>query len=666
MAIIFPDNLYVGAGNPLDAKYLSTLNTPYTGVTAVNTRIPVSQRYVGLTVNISNIEYWYRTGVTNTDLVVKTTTGSTGGGGGTTTGATSGLHVQGKDIALGGSLTGDTIIGDALYEYHLKYGNNYALNYTNRSLVDKEYVDSMMFGTQYHIPIFSLSGNQIEDSSLEFINDTLYNPNDLSIEVEDGKNLYLLGMCSGLNENKITLGKPTLNSGFTSNLICVAGQAVNMDLTLASKGSGCILLNSPSIYLSNNGLSGLYFNSTSATLRLPQLGKIIGYTGTGDASPICFAGGCGASIGLYCGSGGHVCICGGNAGDGTSVTPKVGGDIILKAGAGVSGGAQGRIKLCNLPLQSTETAVIYLDTNGNLSCGLAGGGTSLYNSDSPSTCEVGGLPVGYGLSGKTLVCILKDMLVPEKFGALGDPYTSISPASMICEIGKQVSFGVTGTFNQGYINPQGMSASPYRVGGANHYCFTGAQVVGYYLCAASSMTCNVSSYPVVAGTQTWQVNTYYNTGTQPLGSKGTPFATACPASNTNFASMDIKGILPWYWGKSSSMTLTPTCVVNYGSGGSEINNKMVSDVTATPIQITYNSTAYDYLWFALPQCAAPKTWWKVSDINKGQIGIYLFNSYCTLTLSSAEGCWGSPPEPYKVYVSMYPTGTDAGIPMCIY
>ena len=70
MAIPFPDNISVGVGNPLDSRYLSNLNTPYIDASAVTTAIVESQRYVGLTVNVNNEEYWFKDGISNGDLIV--------------------------------------------------------------------------------------------------------------------------------------------------------------------------------------------------------------------------------------------------------------------------------------------------------------------------------------------------------------------------------------------------------------------------------------------------------------------------------------------------------------------------------------------------------------------------------------------------------------------
>ena len=71
MGIILNDNIKIKAGKPIDSKYLSSGNTSYLSASAANAELPISERYVGLTVLVNNIEYWYKDGVDDVDLVVK-------------------------------------------------------------------------------------------------------------------------------------------------------------------------------------------------------------------------------------------------------------------------------------------------------------------------------------------------------------------------------------------------------------------------------------------------------------------------------------------------------------------------------------------------------------------------------------------------------------------
>lgn len=206
MAINFPDNIKVNVGNPIDSRYLSSGNTSYTSIGEVNTAIVLAQRYVGLTVNINNVEYWYKEGIEDTDLIEKIFTG-----GGTITGATNGLMIDGvndKDIALGGDLiTGTTINGVGLYDLTisniggfgvstsggtselivepagitlafsgqsvnldsgagLTYGGDYSANYTARSLVDAGFVSG--FTSNNYLKLDQTSGQTVINGMPKF------------------------------------------------------------------------------------------------------------------------------------------------------------------------------------------------------------------------------------------------------------------------------------------------------------------------------------------------------------------------------------------------------------------------------------------------------------------------------------------------------------------
>ncbi len=74
MAINLSDNVKVSAPKPTESKYLN-ITAPYTSTSQVNSLIPSGERYTGLTVNVLGVEYWYKEGITNVDLVVKQSAG---------------------------------------------------------------------------------------------------------------------------------------------------------------------------------------------------------------------------------------------------------------------------------------------------------------------------------------------------------------------------------------------------------------------------------------------------------------------------------------------------------------------------------------------------------------------------------------------------------------
>jgi hypothetical protein len=70
MAISLTDNIRIGQQKPIDDKYFNGYN-PYTSIAEVNSLILIDVRHKGLTVNISGVEYWYKDGIEDEDLVIK-------------------------------------------------------------------------------------------------------------------------------------------------------------------------------------------------------------------------------------------------------------------------------------------------------------------------------------------------------------------------------------------------------------------------------------------------------------------------------------------------------------------------------------------------------------------------------------------------------------------
>jgi len=187
MALLsFFDNIKITTGKPLDSRYLNLESRPYSGTSEVNATIPIQQRYIGLTTNINNAEYWYATGVTNSDLIVKsaslslndslnfwktsgittiissvTINGNTNTGIllQTTNGTTnhlSGLSIQPTSISMfegvigarrslnfNSSQQGIQVV-DQLHSKGMVYNADYSVNYTDRSLIDKGFAKTQL------------------------------------------------------------------------------------------------------------------------------------------------------------------------------------------------------------------------------------------------------------------------------------------------------------------------------------------------------------------------------------------------------------------------------------------------------------------------------------------------------------------------------------------
>jgi hypothetical protein len=69
--IQLPGGLKVLNPAPEITKYFNNANTPYTDVSQVLTQLVSGIRHQGLTVNVTGIEYWFKNGILDTDLVIK-------------------------------------------------------------------------------------------------------------------------------------------------------------------------------------------------------------------------------------------------------------------------------------------------------------------------------------------------------------------------------------------------------------------------------------------------------------------------------------------------------------------------------------------------------------------------------------------------------------------
>lgn len=152
MAILINDNYKLSANKPFDDRYLN-ISTPWISCEEAILGIP-TYRYTGLTINISGDEYWWKDGVNDNDLILKTLGG-----------ATNGLTKIGGEIKLGGTLTGDTTIIDSrITPLGIVYGGDYENSFVGRSLVTAQYVTGITSGLTN---IFTIANNGLYSTGQE-------------------------------------------------------------------------------------------------------------------------------------------------------------------------------------------------------------------------------------------------------------------------------------------------------------------------------------------------------------------------------------------------------------------------------------------------------------------------------------------------------------------
>ncbi len=649
MAIILDDNLKISGPLPGDSRYFNNL-VPYSGITEVNSIIPIGERYLGLTVLIesggSNIEYWYKEGVTDPDLVEKKFA-SEQLVGDFITGATNLGYFEGQTGVQTLLLSGfpqDGLYDSKLNWYYadpiIKIGSPTHDGPLRRAYVKVDGSYSWIYNT--NVAGWSLATGDVTANVGNIVVD---NPYGTPRYTEEDWSTFVSSGTTSINPsgslttgNTITIGNP------------IYSHKSNQDLhlrTVINDTPEFLKIDADEYYLRFSGVSSVITANNYGT----GVGVYSGKTGTELKFRTLVQSG---DTTITTGATGNIIIYSSSDGSGEAVTggTSYGGGVEVFTGTTVRDmGFRTLVGSGGIGITGTTGGTIIINSEG---------GT--YDLDSPSVCEVGGMTIGTTLTGKTAFELFEEILVPVQNPALTAPsvVTTLSCSGTL-EIGTTInpSLCVTSTYNAGCINPQYTATSDCRSCGVIGYCYTstGGQVDGYYACTTSPVTQSAASYVVSGGTQTWGTCACHCAGVQPYDSKGdiydSPLAESCTAANNK----TITGILPWYWG-TKKITNTITCDdINGGT-------KLVANANGT-LSITYNSAADDYLWFAVPNGTTTKNSWFVCASNQGPIGGTgnLFAAACNVVVDSCLSCWAG--CTFDVYASCFTTGTASGIPMCM-
>lgn len=337
-------------------------------------------------------------------------------------------------------------------------------------------------------------------------------------------------------------------------------------------------------------------------------------------------------------------------------------NIINPSGLTITG--DNNLKIPIILTGGTDNKVLtYLGGKMILSDNSSSGGT--YVGKSPTTCTVGGLPTGSEIYGCSVTCILQDILVPTTYPTFTNPSSvfTVTNGSNYVEVGNIISVDTVSTFNRGTINPS-YGTSGYR---------SGLPILYEYNVWGNTSTFNntglvdnrtFDNHEVTLGNNTLSNRVCYSIGEQPLDSDGDNYCAPLPESKTNFNSISLCGIYPFYYGIIASGGVPagvnrPTITKNTITGGT----KVVSSSNETII-INFNSTVDDYVWVAIPSTSSDKTKWFINDFNNGNIGGSvsvggnLFPDKDLVTNVSSQYWAGLT---YKVYLSNYQTQINTNI-----
>jgi len=242
--------------------------------------------------------------------------------------------------------------------------------------------------------------------------------------------------------------------------------------------------------------------------------------------------------------------------------------------------------------------------------------TTIYTSNSPATCTVGGIVAGTALTGKTLQLLLQDILAP---------YIEPTFSSFAVNITSPIEVGtaLSGTKSFTWSTTTSANVASNSIG----ICQVGGSLLGSGLANDGSENLSIGTLSnTVPTTYTWQI-------------------TGCSTQDNPLSRNVSKcSIYPVYYG-------VITCATRPAVNNTLVNSGTKSVVSSTgTVTVDFNSSG-QWTWVATPAISTTKTCWYVSALNNGTMGGVgdKYPDVCTLDITSGDGCWSS--ISYKVYMS---------------
>ena len=214
---------------------------------------------------------------------------------------------------------------------------------------------------------------------------------------------------------------------------------------------------------------------------------------------------------------------------------------------------------------SAGTNITLTDNGSNgILIDAVGGVTSYTNAtptpqNFPANSPFDNIATGSTFSNQTFTQMMDQMLYPELFPSLSNPYNDFSlPSQGLHEIAEVLTLNFTSTFNRGTISPA-YGTNGFRSGLPNAYVYrgTGLILISPFASTSLSDTQSVVGYTVLSGSQSWTSTVDYDAGDQPLSSKGNAYNTALPAGSTSTNNTTtITGVYPPFATTVAIATLT--------------------------------------------------------------------------------------------------------------
>ncbi len=300
----------------------------------------------------------------------------------------------------------------------------------------------------------------------------------------------------------------------------------------------------------------------------------------------------------------------------------------------------GKLRYASAISITGETQIVHKSYVDDAILSVSTGGSIIYSGATPASVAIGGIEIGYQLTGKTANQILENLLVPTLNPTLTNPsITSFTQnLSATQEVGVSVTPTFTTNFSRGSISPA-YGTSGFRSGLPTKYEYSGS---GNLRTVTSTSTSNTSAATgattLVEGTNTWSVYVKYSAGEQPKNSAGGNFSTPLASGSTSVSNVSITGRFLRFFGPTSSAPTNSAQVRALPSNALQTSNVMT---------FTLNTGNVEQIFaVALPP---GRTITSVIDIDASNANIT--SSYVlTGTVSVNDGGGSGTPRTYNLYV----------------
>ena len=273
----------------------------------------------------------------------------------------------------------------------------------------------------------------------------------------------------------------------------------------------------------------------------------------------------------------------------------------------------------------------HIPSIGMIKENISSGGGGVYDGASPTNTQLGAIPSDTDLTGMTWQEII-EMATVAYLSPVFSSF-SISGQNTLIEVGETLS-GIK-TFTWGTTNVSNIVPNSINIDDV-------------------SGSTNLATGITNDGSEDLDIGTVNNTSpiTQQYRITGTN--TQTNDFNRNFS---ISSIYPYFYGTVAS-----------GGAGAGANRPVANQAlidsgvkvlnsSSGTITINFNSTADDYLWFAIPTSSTSKNTWYTSELNNGSIGGAvspsgnLFPDFDSVSVDSPEVLWNG--VTYKIYISNF-------------